>query len=36
LRRLLVQLGSAQRRSTPEERSRRGTRTIPIRNKDNS
>jgi hypothetical protein len=29
LRRLLVQLGSALKQTTPQERSRRGTRTIP-------
>ena len=29
LRRLLVLLGSAQKQTTPQERSRRGTRTIP-------
>ena len=29
LRRLLVQLGSAQKQTTAKERSRRGTRTIP-------
>jgi hypothetical protein len=34
LRKLLVQLGSAQKKSTAEERSRRGTRTIPT-GKDN-
>jgi hypothetical protein len=32
LRKLLVQLGSAQKQTTAEERSRRGTRTIPIGN----
>ncbi len=36
LRKLLVQLGSAQKQTTSEERSRRGTRTIPTGNKDNS
>jgi hypothetical protein len=36
LRKLLVQLGSAQKLTTAEERSRRGTRTIPTGGKENS
>jgi hypothetical protein len=36
LRKLLVQLGRAQRKTTAEERSRRGTRTIPTGSKENT
>jgi hypothetical protein len=36
LRKLLVQLGSAPKQTTSEERSRRGTRTIPTGSKDNN
>jgi hypothetical protein len=36
LRKLLVQLGSAQKKTTVEERSRRGTRTIPTGSKESS